>query len=181
MSIRLVACLLIGGECFTQNNITVEKWDTIDTEEYSIQYPSTWEKKENYMNQKWMIISPLESEKDKYTERIMIYSKEMKGPTVKIGNLKSLVLLHEHQLKNMLDKFNLIESTSFKTDSTEFYKFDYIGKIKDTNTKFKIRWVQYISVFNDKGFIITFTCEEKAYDRFKNVAYKILDSFQFKK
>ena len=77
----------------------------------------------------------------------------------------------------MIKNSKLIESKRMNTKGKEFHKMVYSGEQSDVLLTFE----QYYWVKKNKAYILTLTCSEESFDRFKKTGEEILASFVLKK
>lgn len=154
---------------------TINNWRTLDQSSYSIQYPSNWELSQNgEMGTSFILISPLESDMDKFNENVNLLIQDLTGQNI---DLDKYTEISEWQIKTMLTNFTLIESKRIKIDEEECQKLIYSVDQGIFNLKFE----QYYWVINDKAFVLTFTSEKDKFADYKEIGEKILNSFILKK
>lgn len=173
MLLSIVAC---GQTTTKQKTVqTISGWKTLDQSNYTIQYPSNWELNQSgQMNTSFMLLSPLESDKDKFKENVNLIIQDLTGQNI---DLNKYTEISEGQIKTMVTNANLIESKRIKNDNDEFHKIIYSGD----QGIYQLQFEQYYWVFNNKAFVLTFTSEKDKFANLKEMGEKILNSFIQKK
>lgn len=168
--------LLIWGAIFLTANLSLfgqtKDWNTIEKDNYSINYPKDWELNESgQMGTSFILFSPLTSEKDQFKENVNLLVQDLTGHNL---DLDGYVEISEGQIKTMITNGKIIESKRVTNQSLNYHKVIYTGKQGGFNLKFE----QYYWVVGDKAFVLTLTCEETQFDNYKLKGKKILNSFK---
>lgn len=160
---------------FSINAIAQTDWKTLKDKEYSIKYPADWTAdKTGQMGATFFLFSPLDSESDAFRENINLIVQDLSAYNL---DLNGFTALSESQIKTMVKNSSIIESLRVKTNGNEFHKIIYSGEQNDLLLTFE----QYYWVKNKKAYILTFTCTQESFDRFKKTSEEILASFVLKK
>ncbi len=170
--ISLIAC----GQATQKNTGTeIEKgWKTLDESIYSIQYPENWDlDKSGQMGLSFVLLSKQSTPKDQFRDNINLLIQDLQGQNI---NLDKYVEISEGQIKTMITKGNIIESTRQNENGSEFQKVIYTGDQGVYNLKFE----QYYWIENGKAFVLTLTCELDQFETYKVTGEKILNSFRLK-
>ncbi|PRY85882.1 PsbP-related protein [Mongoliibacter ruber] len=171
--------LLIWGAIFLTSNLSLfgqtKDWNTIEKDNYSINYPKDWELNESgQMGTSFILFSPLTSEKDQFKENVNLLVQDLTGHNL---DLDEYVKISEGQIKTMITNGKIIESKRVTNQSLNYHKVIFSGKQGDFNLKFE----QNYWVVGDKAFVLTLTCEETQFDNYKLKGEKILNSFKLNK
>lgn len=174
--LTIISAFAISG--YTMKNNTqheaTEEWKTFVEDNYSIQYPTTWElNNSKQMGTSFILFSPLTSEKDQFKENVNLLIQDLKGYNL---DLDKYTAISEEQIKTMITDGKIVESKKMTSGTSAYQKIIYTG----TQGIFKLEFEQYYWVEKDKAYILTFTCEESQFADFKPVGEKILNSFQLK-
>jgi len=172
--------IFIGNEAISQD-ITGKQapaangeWKTITESTYTVQYPPAWglnlDKK---MGTEFIILSPLESEQDKFKENVNLLIQDLSGKNIDLDKFASI---SEEQIKTLVTNSSLILSKRIKTAGIEYQKVIYSGD----QGVYHLKYEQYYWVVGDKAYVLTLTCEQNKFDRYKEDGEKILNSFTFK-
>lgn len=149
-------------------------WKTFDQPNYSIQYPLSWELNlSGQMGMSFIILSPRESEQDKFSENVNLVIQDLTGKDIDINKYTKI---SEDQIKTMLTNSHLIESKRIKKDSYEYHKINYTFD----QGIFHLKLEQFYWVINQKAYVLTFTSEQNKYADFVERGEKIMNSFILK-
>ena len=148
-------------------------WATLTQDNFSIQYPATWEL-DTYgqMGSSFILFSPMETELDKFQENVNLLTQDLTGTGI---DLDKFTAISEEQVKTMVTNSNLIESVRIKPASGEYHKIIYTGDLGI----YHIKYEQYYWVIDEKSYILTLTTEWDKYDAFKETGERIMNSFKF--
>ena len=149
-----------------------QEWNTLNKEEYSIQYPNNWELNESgQMGTSFVLLSPLSNESDQFKENVNLLIQDLRGYDL---NLDKYVEISENQTQTMITDGNIIESKRITSGALNYHKVIYTGKQGIYNLKSE----QYFWLVNDKAFVLTLICEVNQFDDYKATGEKILNSFK---
>lgn len=144
------------------------EWTDFKGETFSISHPKDWDPDTSgSMNTKLILFSQLTGEDDLFKENVNVLSQSLKGQNM---TMKDFVALTENQIKTMVTNGNIWESEG----DEERHAIVISGFVENNDLKFKQLYV----LKNDIIYIITFTTLENTYDDYKDIGYKILDSFK---
>ncbi len=179
-----ITLLFVSIISFGQNNTKQESsdktkstdkdWKTLNTETYSIQYPLDWELNQNgLMGTSFILFSALEPEGDQFRENINLLIQDLSTYNI---DLNQYTEISEGQIKTMITNSVLIESKRIKVGSEEYHQLIYTGD----QGIFRLQFEQYYWVRDKKAFVLTFTCEQDKFSKYKELGEAILNSFTFK-
>ncbi|HSU27126.1 MAG TPA: PsbP-related protein [Chitinophagaceae bacterium] len=152
-----------------------QNWKTLHHDNFSVQYPTSWELHENGpMGIIFMLMSPIESTKDKIRENINLIIQDL---AENIINLNQFVAISEKQLKIIMPNSLLIESKRIRNGNGEHHKIVYTAD----QDAFHLKVEQYYWVMEKKVYMLTFTCEKAKFDAFKKIGERILNTFVISK
>ncbi len=161
--------LLALGTCMGQSG----EWKSIDRSQYTIQYPVSWRLDESgKMGMDFLVASPIESQEDKFAENINLVIQDVSGMNI---DLNKYVEISENQIKTMITNPVIIKSERIKGDK-EFHQIIFSGE----QGVYKLKFKQQYRVINNKAYVLTYTAEQKAYDKYLGIADKIIISFMLK-
>ncbi|MEO0896844.1 MAG: PsbP-related protein [Bacteroidota bacterium] len=167
LSITLVAC----GQ--TQPKETTE-WKTLSEEKFTLSYPPSWELDQSgQMGSSFILFSPVSDEQDKFRENVNLLIQDLKGYEL---TLDQYVAISLEQIKNLATDGNILLNERKNKDGKEYQKLVYTA----TQGIFKLKFEQYCWLIDNQPFILTFTTEEKEFDKYQQLGEKILDSFTLK-
>ncbi len=152
---------------FEQND-----WKTLKGDDYSIQYPDDWTLKQtNVMGAKFILFSQLSGPDDKFRDNINLIVQNLPDSRI---TLDKLVEISIQQIKELITDAKIIESKRIQGKTSDYHKIIYTGK----HGVFFLKYMQYVWVIDNKAYILTFTAEEKSFDKFFETAKRIMDSFK---
>lgn len=175
--LSIVACARSGAkeEANSTKQQPIKDWKTLDQAICSIQYPGTWDKDESgQMGTSFFILSPVESTEDKFRENVNLLIQDLTGKNI---DLNKYTDISENQIKTLAVNSNLVESKRIKNAGEEYQKVIYSADQGGAHLKFE----QYFFIVKEKAYVLTFSSELNKFDQYKEVAEKILNSFQLKK
>lgn len=171
---RKLFFLLIPAFCFTTfTGVAQERsdWQKLSKRNYKIDYPKDWQVDESgQFGTDFMLLSQLATSTDQFRENINLVIQDLSDMGI---DLDQFVALSEGQLTSMFNNCRIIESSRKKREGKQFHKILFTAKQGMYDLKFQ----QYYWLMNDEAYILTFTCEEKVYDDYKELGESIMDSF----
>jgi hypothetical protein len=170
----LSTCAFANGQSSDAGDTSFE-FKIINRGSYSIRYPKNWTvDRTGLMGADLVILSQKDSDSDKFRENVNVMVQDLKGLNM---DIEKYVDISTRQIKNLLTKANIIESTRIHQQGNEFHKLIFTG----VQGIFSLKTEQYYFVVNEKAFVITFTTEESSYDSYRKTGEMILQSFEPKK
>jgi len=149
-------------------------WKTMQQENYSIQYPATWELSQpGQGGTLFQVVSPLESDSDKFRENINLVTEDLTGKNVDLDTYEKASL---DQIKTAFQDFKMMEDKKIKVGAAEYYKIRYSASQGDTHMELE----QWLRIEKEKAYILTFVVEKGKYDKFKDIGENILATFTVK-
>ena len=149
-------------------------WKNIDQTAYKLSYPGDWVLDEGgQMGTRFILFSALESTEDLFKENVNLIIQDLTGYNL---DLDKYAQLSENQIKSMITNVNIIEHKRVSTGAVPHYKIIYTGD----QGAFKLTFEQYYFVKDNKAYVLTFTSEQKNFEKYKADGEKILESFALK-
>jgi hypothetical protein len=146
-------------------------WELLTEDDYSIQYPKDWELNQSgQMGTSFILFSALENNQDQFRENVNLLVQSVQGQSV---DLDAFTEISEGQVKTMLTNCTLYESKRMKKGSQQYHKLIYTAD----QGGFRLKFEQYYWIENDNAYVLTLTCEESSFSKFKETGGKILNSF----
>lgn len=178
---KFLSILLISVSFFActqnitkQSHYTNDSWETFENNEFSIQYPDTFDlDTSGYLGMEFMLKSRLTTEQDIFSENVNLVIEDISEYNF---DLDTYVVAAEERVKEIIPNYNLIESQKVESRNGKFYKFTYTGSPET----FELKWLQYCFLKNGKAYIVTLTCMADQYEEYLPVAQNIMDSFLIK-
>jgi len=183
MKLYLPVLMMISFVSWGQNPVTKDKqsagmpaetWKTLDDKGYSIQYPDSWElRQDGTAGTKFILLSKLANAQDQFRENVNLIVQSLTGQNL---DLDKYTEISEQQIKQFIQNCNIKESTRVKTKKHPYQKEVYTGD----QGIYKLIFEQYYWVIDNTAYVLTFTSEQTAYDEYKSTGQKIMNSFQIK-
>lgn len=169
--------LLFGcGQTENQESETIktkpiEGWKSLTENNYTIQYPPTWELNQSKeMGTNFVLFSPVENSEDQFRENVNLLIQDLTGKNI---DLDRYTEISEGQIKTMITNSTIDESKRIKKGNTEYHKLIYSGD----QGVFQLKFEQYYWVIDEKAYVLTLTCQESTFSELKEVGEKMLNSF----
>ncbi len=165
---RIVAgflCFICLLSC--SSTLVSDKQVFFETSEFLISYPSSWE---IHKDQKleFIVNSPLEGD-DNFVENFNVMKQDLTGQDIDLNKFSKI---SEDQVRANLSPTAIVESKREKDHHTLMFK----GLIQGRHLK----WKQHFYILNQQAYILTYTAEEKNYDKYSDIASSIFNSFKLK-
>lgn len=149
-------------------------WTPYYHQDYTIVYPSDWElDTSGQRNTTLFLFSPLADKKDTFRENINLIIQDLSQNPY---TLDQYIKLTEDQISSMGGMY-LYKNERKKAGNRPFHHLVYSGN----HSGFDLVFEQYIWVIHKEAFVLTFTCEEKTRDKYKDTGQKVLNSFRLRK
>ncbi len=169
--ILLFSCDVMKQKDEALKTVVVKKWSQLDKPEYSIVYPSNWDlDSSGQMGTQFFILSPLESETDKFKENVNLLKQNIPNEY----NLANYIQLSINQIKTQVKNSKITESKRIKKGGNEFHILKYQG----FQSQFYLSFTQYVFIENEQVFLLTFTKEPSKEKAYKEIENQILKSFK---
>lgn len=145
------------------------QYDDIDRPLFSMKVPSTWQKDETGRDNTLIIVyAPVDNSRDRYRENVNIISSMLDGQSTDLGfwgekNKGSI----KHNMPNAKLLYSRLE------EEKGYFEMSF----KDVQQHRQLKWLQRFYVHNNRGYILTFSCEEDKYDQYYPEVLKLLNSF----
>ncbi len=168
----LIAC---GPATQKNTEIEIEKgWKAISENNYSIQYPETWDlDKSGMMGMSFILLSKQTSATDMFRENVNLLIQDLKAQQI---NLDKYVEISEGQIKTLITNSNITESKRQNENGSEYQKVIYTGE----QGNYKLKFEQYYWIKDEKAYVLTFTCAIDQFETYQTIGEKILNSFRLK-
>lgn len=147
-------------------------WDTLNTEGFTISYPSTWTVDQSgTMGTEVFIFDAPNHENDLFSENVNLMLSDLMSDTI------ALLDYGESQrelLPKYITDYEYIATTYIEQDGKAFYQIEYNGK----QGPFDLYFNQLLAFKGDVVYILTFTAEQDQVEVYKNIAEQMLLSFE---
>lgn len=172
--ISAISCTL-KKEAKTNNPIEeTTDWEIHLSDNYLIKYPSDWEVNlSGQMGTGFILFSPLSNESDNFRENVNLLIQDLAEHDL---SLDQYVDISEDQIKTIVVEGKVISSDRKEKNGREYQKMIYTGKQGVFNLKFE----QYYWIIDNQAFVLTLTCEEEKFEKYKDIGEVILNSFNIK-
>ncbi len=155
-------------------SVVAKDWQLLEKENYVISYPMNWDLDQSeQMGAKFFLFSKLSSDKDVFKDNINLIIQDLKDQNI---DFKKFVEISEGQIKTMFPNSDIEENKKILLNGKTFQKVIYTGN----HGEYKLRFMQYYCVENEKAYVLTFSAETKEYDKLKATGESIMNSFKVK-
>jgi serine/threonine-protein kinase len=77
-----------------------------------------------------------------------------------------------------LKDFNLIENATCSLGQYDASKIVFLGKFVNDGIEYTLQWLQVMTIFEDKAFVVTFTSYPSQYGNYLDIIEETLASFE---
>ncbi|HWZ23591.1 MAG TPA: PsbP-related protein [Cytophagaceae bacterium] len=169
ITLKIIAILLITTSFSFGQTPTLDQ--KIDELSYSIKYPSTWKIDNTGRNGiTFLLFAEKESQNDNFGENINLLIQDLHSMNL---DLDKYTQISEEQIKA---NGNLIESKRISKNRIDSQQLTYEALFKTNQLKFR----QYYFLKDEKAYILTFTATTETYDKYIEIAEKIMNTFKVK-
>lgn len=169
-----IVCLLFFLLSCSKETKSVEiipGWEILKTSEYTIQYPKEWRLDQSgQMGTLFYLFSPVIDSTDKFSDNINLMKSDLTGSDMDLDKFTELSI---SQIKTMITNSKIEKNERKNLNNVPFQHVIYTGD----QGVYNLRFEQYIFIIDEKSYFITFTAEQKQYEKFKEDASKIMNSF----
>ena len=141
-----------------------------------ISYPSGWTHREQIAPVGFAVIfnSPAEDLSDQFSENLNIFVEAM-PPAVTVDQYAQGCLQGMGQMP-----IQFIENTRATLAGRPAYRWVYTGALQFPGITLSGKSMQYVTVANSKGYVVTYTAELKKFDKFLPLIQQMCDSLEIK-
>ncbi|MFH1403751.1 MAG: hypothetical protein ABIH11_05745 [Candidatus Altiarchaeota archaeon] len=141
--------------------------------EYGIilDYPEDWAKTDDYRGAIVLLESPLEDYFDEFTENVNIVANPHGGEILTEKEFRELSLI---EYPKYLENYTQINVTTVTVKDRRVIQHTY----RITHGNYTLIGVQQIHYIGPYTYAVTFTAEEKKYEKFQRIATEVLNSFE---
>lgn len=150
-------------------------WDVVSMDEYgySIACPDSLDMQSpGPMGAAFAISFPLDREADRFRENINLVVQDAPSGTT----LEQCVESSVDGMRQLITGFDLSVNKAFDLNGNKSQKLVYTCKMGEFDLKIE----QFMTVADDKAYILTYTAEAASFDKYRAVAEGIMNSFQIK-
>jgi|GEM_PF-1400369 len=151
-----------------------DNWLTYDCDEFSIRYPAAFMlDTSGYLKASLYLYTKLSYQGDTFSDNICVFMQDL---TEKPMTLDDYIRLSEEQIMKYTEEPDIIVSDRKRRDGMEYHKLIYSEK----QPGYRLVREQFISIRNNKVYILTLSCEEPLFDDYKETGEAIMSSFKLK-
>lgn len=180
--ITLASCGLTTDKKNQADNTTPEvinvpvpsDWKTFSKEDYSIQYPPTWELNQKQEGTLFTITAPIDSTNIFFVENINLIKEDLKDKGD--VDLDKYTEAGEVLLKSYLTNYTLISSKKLKDAAGEYQQTIFSGDQDSIHIMFEQRY----RIINKVAYVLTLTDSKNHWPVGQPVGEQILGSFKIK-
>jgi eukaryotic-like serine/threonine-protein kinase len=136
---------------------------------FTINYPPSWQIKE--ISGMVFFLSPGEGRSDDFSENVGVIIEDLSKQPMSLNEYEKLSLTSAPKL---IKDFKLAAKNSAKIDGEDAYSMIYSGIDKSRRLKYK----SYTFITGSKAYTLTYTAEEKNYDKYLNQAELVMKSIK---
>lgn len=152
-------------------------WKTYETDQYSIQFPASWELNESpQMGMIFSIMSPLESTEDMFRENVNLVTESLRNPSGAIVTLAQYNEAAKVQISRYFNDYKLMDNFKVEDAQQETSCMIYSA----SQGIYKLVFMQNSCINNHKAYVLTMTSEQGSFGQIKETGTKILNSFKLK-
>lgn len=150
------------------------RWIKHQSDWFAIEYPENWQlNTDGLAGSEFFLFAPLSSDTDPFRENVNLLVQDLTGMGL---NLDSYTELSETQVKTLFGDSKILLSERIQGKLGEYHRIVYSG----TQGEFQLKFEQYYLIKDDKAIILTLTCEEPEFKKYKVSGERILNSFRLK-
>ncbi len=171
--ITTLLVLLISTTLLAQND-----WNTLERDEYAISYPKDWvssDQKTQASTQFLLLSDEKTQDEDSFRENINLTTEALGGREFTI---EAYVKLSIDQIKAQIPSANIISNKNIKVEGREAKSVVWSA---DFGNGMILKFKQILMIYNDKGYVLTFSSSETEYDTYIAIGDQILNSFKLAK
>lgn len=150
---------------------SIDDYDVYDNDNIIIIYPNYWKVIEKYSGADVVFLSPLIDEDDKFSENVNIIIQDASGLS---WTTEEYTVFSRHEIVNNHQNGIVLESEDTVLGDLEGHHLLYI--YREGSLVFKSS--AYYTIVDEKVHLITYTAEEKEYERYIDDVEKMVKSFR---
>nr|WP_321231756.1 PsbP-related protein [uncultured Psychroserpens sp.] len=174
MKLRLTTLALV----FMSNIVFAQdEWKTLEKENYSISYPTTWEHsdKKPQPSTQFVLFSEVASqEKDSFRENINLSTENLNGQNPSLSDYTRVSL---DQVKAQVPTAKIVASSTTKVNGIDVSDITWSATFGAIDLKFR----QFLFIKNGTAYILTYTGSSSEFDNYSKVVNTTFNSFKFTK
>ena len=176
--VMILICL--SSNAFSQTTASTEvasysEWVTMETEEFKIDHPKLWDVDESgVIGTTFILHAPTMVQSARFQANVNL---EMLDNMDSYRTLESYIAYSVEQLPGIVPDARILYNEKVENGASVYQKMIYTGKLGN----FDLRFEQYIWLKKKKVYKLTLACEVDAFDYYKNVGERMLNSFSILK
>ncbi len=180
----LIITALVLSSCTEQGNtinIYGKRGQALENTDYTtieasalnlkIDYPISWEKKEDIMGIALIFLSPLEGTTDTFQENINLIIQDISNQPI---TLDEYVETNLADMDQFLENITISKSERVTINGLEGHELIYSGHQGEEVMK----WRQLVIINNDKAYLLTYTAKQDTYDLYQEEVNAVINSFE---
>ncbi len=136
---------------------------------FTVNYPPSWQVKE--ISGMVFFLSPLEGKSDGFSENVSVIVEDLSKKPMSLNEYEKLSLTSAPKL---IKDFKLMANNSVKIYGETAYSLIYSGMDQSRSLKYK----SYTFITGSKAYTLTYSAEEKNYDKYLNQAELVMKSIK---
>ena len=170
-TILIMSSLLLMASCDKASDKKTMSGEPFKGTNYSIKFPSNWERKDGFMGCDLMALSPAEGANDNFRENANITLENLPSRI----SLEKYAELSRENMKKLLSDFEIIEETEANLNGHTFKRFVSTYRMGEID----IKAVLYLTTKDKAGYNITFSASPETYDSYIDEFESIAKTFRF--
>jgi len=144
---------------------------------FSINYPAGWEFKLPRTKTRFFVTSPIEDNNDQFRENINCIVREIEQKGLTISSAAETI---KKNLADQMSDFKMIRSEYINWNNSETLELEYTCTRKSGEYNYNIHMLQRMAVINDTLFTLSYTSEDRSYNKYIATIKKIMESLKVK-
>ncbi len=156
---------------WTQKPVKFKKYNT---KEYSISHPQDWQFDfSGVSGTRFILISPSDSEQDNFNENFNLLIQNLAGFDIELSEYTRLSV---EEIKNSIPDAAVISVETKSGINGPFSRVVFSG----SQGNFRLIWIQDYYKKRNNIYLLTFSCEEETFERYRAKAEQIMATFRIK-
>lgn len=165
----LLSIFTLSSTLFGQQSQT---WNSLEKNEYSINYPKDWDLDQSgIMGTSFIMLSQPASTEDQFKENVNLLIQDLTGYNL---DLKQYIEISLDQIATLITNARILENKELTKGNTPYQKIVYTGQ----QGAFDLKFEAYCWVIKNKAYVLTFTAEQSEFENYQATGESILNSFK---
>jgi len=147
-------------------------WKTNTEAGISIKCPEDWTNQKGLMGTTIFVASPLESEKDGFSENVNLVVEDLQGMEIGIEEYAEFT---KAQIEALITNSKILKAEKITFQEKDAYTMEYTGQ----QGQYKLHWKQIYFIKKGKAYILTYTAEGDKFAKYLPTADRIIQSFKY--